>query len=123
MHNSFGSRSPDFNDGMEALLTGAADPVNACEGHPLISQSRSYTPDSAQSHDYKNCPGQGAYGQGAPVYPCGCYQYSKTKLGFHGASLEELEPPEAIQVAGASEAERCKRIEQVCSLKIIYSSF
>ncbi|KAG1830813.1 hypothetical protein EV424DRAFT_1343341 [Suillus variegatus] len=112
MPNSFDSRPSDFNDGMEALLTGAVEPVDVCKESPLISQIRSYTPDSTQSHDYKNCPGQGGYGQALPVYPCGCYQYSKTKLGFHGASLEELEPPEAIQVAGASEAERCKRIEQ-----------
>ncbi|KAG1860513.1 hypothetical protein C8R48DRAFT_774477 [Suillus tomentosus] len=106
MHNSFGSRSPDFNDGMEALLTGAADPVNACEGHPLISQSRSYTPDSAQSHDYKNCPGQGAYGQGAPVYPCGCYQYSKRQLDFDRAYLQDLELRLHSQVADAPEAEQ-----------------
>ncbi|KAG1720802.1 hypothetical protein EDB19DRAFT_1835792 [Suillus lakei] len=74
----------NFNDGMEALLTGAADPVN--------------------SHNYKNCPGQGAYGQGAPVYPCGCYQYSKRQLDFDGAYLQGLELHS--QVADAPEAEQ-----------------
>ncbi|KAG0691966.1 hypothetical protein DFH29DRAFT_883333 [Suillus ampliporus] len=113
MPNSFDSRPSDFNDGMEALLTGAAEPVDICEGDSLISQIRSYTPDSTQSHDHKNCPGQGAYGQGAPVYPCGCYQYSKIgELDFHGAYLQELEHPKAGQVADVSEAEQCKRIEQ-----------
>ncbi|KAG0701626.1 hypothetical protein DFH29DRAFT_875737 [Suillus ampliporus] len=113
MPNSFDSHPSDFNDGMEALLTGAAEPVDVCEGDSLISQIRSYTPDSTQSHDHKNCPGQGAYGQGAPVYPCGCYQYSKIgELDFHNAYLQELEHPKAGQVTDASEAEQRKRIEQ-----------
>ncbi|KAG1788933.1 uncharacterized protein HD556DRAFT_1311682 [Suillus plorans] len=109
MPNSFDSRPSDFNDGMEALLMGAAEPVNVCEGDQLISQVRSCTPDSALSHDYKNCPGQGGYGQGLPVYPCGCYQYGKTMLGVYGVDLRELGYPETEDASGA---EQHKRIEQ-----------
>jgi len=124
MPNSFDSRPSDFNDGMEALLTGAAEPVDVCEADPLVSQTQSNTPDSTQSHDYKNCPGQlGGYGQGTPVYPCGCYQYSKIRPGYRRVSLEELEHSEAVQLADMSEAEKCKRTEQVCSLKITYNDF
>jgi hypothetical protein len=57
------------------------------------------------------------------VYPCGCYQYSKIRPGYRRVSLEELEHPEAVQLADMSEAEGCKRTEQVCSLKITYNGF
>ncbi|KAG1759598.1 hypothetical protein EDD22DRAFT_955736 [Suillus occidentalis] len=111
MPKRFDSRSSDFNDGMEALLMRAEEPVDICEGDQLISQVRSHTPDSTQSHDFKNCPGQVAYGQGAPVYPCGCYQYSKRYSSFYGVEpLQELEPPE---VADALSEAGQRMIEQI----------
>ncbi|KAG1775701.1 hypothetical protein EV702DRAFT_1046799 [Suillus placidus] len=63
---SVDSRPSDFNDAAEFLLIDAAGSVKANERDQFIS---------SRSHDYVNCLGQIGYGQGAPVYPCGCYKH------------------------------------------------
>lgn len=104
-HDSVDSNS--HPSGAEVLLTACA--------------SESHTPDTEYSHDFEACAGGQAYGQGAPVYPCGCYQYSKRYSSFYEVEpLQELEPPE---VADALSEAGQRMIEQVCSLKIIYSGF
>jgi hypothetical protein len=56
------SRPSDFTNGAEAIL------VNGV-GNGL---SRCSTPES-----HRDCHEHGAYGQGAPIYSCGCYNYSE----------------------------------------------
>ncbi|KAG2028610.1 hypothetical protein BDR03DRAFT_988327 [Suillus americanus] len=60
--------------------------------------SESHTPDTEHSHDFEACSGQ-AYGQGAPVYPCGCYRRT---------ALTKDEIADAI----ADASEQCKKLEQ-----------
>ncbi|KAG1780095.1 hypothetical protein EV702DRAFT_1043443 [Suillus placidus] len=60
--------------------------------------SESHTPDTEHSHDFEACSGQ-AYGQGAPVYPCGCYRRT---------ALTKDEIADAI----ADASEQCKKLKQ-----------
>jgi hypothetical protein len=75
--------------------SGAEDLLTACV-------SESHTPDTEHSHDFEACAGGQAHGQGAPVYPCGCYRRT---------ALTNNEIADAI----ADASEQCKKLEQVAT--------
>jgi hypothetical protein len=76
---SMATRPSDFKDGAEIILMNTSSKIEAQGGDDGDSQSRSSTPESHKEF----CLGSGAYGQGAPVYSCGCYRYSEMRRYTH----------------------------------------
>ncbi|KAG1863505.1 hypothetical protein C8R48DRAFT_773560 [Suillus tomentosus] len=82
---SMDSRPSDFNDGAEAILMNASIEIEIPTGD---DQSRGSTPES-----HKDCHEYRAYGQGAPVYSCGCYRYREMER----YKVLKLSPPDLEQ--------------------------
>ncbi|KAG1896063.1 uncharacterized protein F5891DRAFT_983766 [Suillus fuscotomentosus] len=82
---SMDSHPSDFNDGAEAILMNTSIEIEIPTGD---DQSRGSTPES-----HKDCHEYYVYGQGAPVYSCGCYRYREMER----YKVLKLSPPDLEQ--------------------------